>query len=316
MEFNSIQDFKSNFAHVYHKSVVPMLGAFEKDKNTTKWIVFVLNLLVAAAAIGIFCCLYFDNAFGDMGGLIIILTVFLIITFGLCAGIYHFFAKNFERKLKTAVMPDLMKAFGNFIWTREGIIDRYTLKETRLFDRFERKRDDDNFYGTYKDLAVNIDEAKLTYTTRDSKGRETTHTEFQGVIIEVDVKKSFRGHIIVRKRALINSTTYGEVKLEDPQFSKQFFIDAHDQVEARYLFTTSFMERFKNIKKAFRADSIEASFKDSKMILALSTTKDLFTIGRLNRPINDTKQFTELLNEFISILAIVDELKLNQNIGL
>ena len=95
-----------------------------------------------------------------------------------------------------------------------------------------------------------------------------------------------------------------------------YFVDANDQIEARYILTTSFMERFKNIKNSFSASQMEASIQDSKILIAIHTTKDLFKLGDLNRPVNDTKQFTELLNEFVSILAIVDELKLNQNIGL
>ena len=36
MEFNSIQDFKSNYTHVYHKEVVPLLAPYEKERRKTK----------------------------------------------------------------------------------------------------------------------------------------------------------------------------------------------------------------------------------------------------------------------------------------
>lgn len=47
------------------------------------------------------------------------------------------------------------------------------------------------------------------------------------------------------QRVLGNRRVYEEVKLEDVEFSKQFFVDSNDQVEARFLLTTAFMERFK-----------------------------------------------------------------------
>ncbi len=307
MEFNSVQDFKSNFAHVYHKSVVPMLAPFEKEKNSVKIINYVIWGIVALTAIILYLC---NRETPEI--LIGVILLCCVVAFS----ITKFLCKNFENKLKTKIMPVVMKAFGDFIWTKSYVIDKYTIKESTIFDRFEDKKDDDSFYGTYKGLAININETELTYTTRDSEGRTEKHTEFKGVIAQIDFKKRFMGHTIIRNRCFANRRVYEEIKLEDPEFSKKYYVDGSDQVESRYILTTSFMERFKNIKTAFRASSIQASIKDSKILIAISTDKDLFRLGDINKPINDTKQFTELLNEFVSILAIVDELKLNQNIGL
>lgn len=310
MDFNSIQEFKNNYAKIYHGSVVKLLVPLEQERLKTKNTIIILWWVIALLAV-LWLVLSPKFAGND---------IFLYLFMGMgviCIIAIGYISKSFEQKLKEKVMPELMKAFGNFIWTEASVISSHTLKETRLFKKFSNKSDDDNFYGTYKGLNVNIDETKLTYTTRDSKGNSRTHTEFEGVIIEVDVKKNFKGHTIIRLREfLLQDKAYEEVKLEDPEFSKQYYVDSNDQIEARYLLTTSFMERYKNIQKVFNAKLVEASFKDSKLILALYTSKDLFKIGNIYRPVNDTKQFTELLNEFVAILAIIDELKLNQNIGL
>lgn len=314
MEFNSIQDFRSNFTHVYHKSVVPLLAPFESKKKTIQiisiiiWIVF-----LSLAAFFIYTSI---PGYKDFFDLVICSFIVLFVFIIIALAITNWLSKSFESQLKRKVMPEVMKAFGDFVWTSASTIDGYTLKNSRLFTRFEKKDDDDCFFGTYKGLQININETELTYTTRDSKGRKQTHTEFKGVIAQIDVKKPFNGHTIIRKRNLINCPSYEEIKLEDPEFSKKYFVDGNDQIESRYILTTSFMERFKNIKNAFRASQMEASLKDNKILIAISTSKDLFKLGNVNKPINDTKQFTDLLNEFVSILAIVDELKLNQNIGL
>lgn len=46
MEYNSIQDFKSNFAQVYHKSVVPMLAPYETERINIKRKAKLLMLVV------------------------------------------------------------------------------------------------------------------------------------------------------------------------------------------------------------------------------------------------------------------------------
>lgn len=314
MEYNSIQDFKSNFAQVYHKSVVPMLAPYETERINIKrkakllmLVVFILFVILGLSYLGIL-----GERFQRPPVYILFMVPIMFSVF--C---YSMMTKNFENKLKSAIMPNLMKAFGNFVWTTGCLIDKQTVKDTKIFSRFDHKDNDDNFYGTYKGLTININETELYYYRKDSKDRLKKEIEFKGVLVEIDVKKPFKGHTVIRNRNyLFNNRAYEEVKLEDPEFSKSYYVDSNDQVEARYLLTTSFMERFKNIKNAFGGNSMEASFKNSKLILAISTQKDLFKLGRIGTPVNDTKQFTQLLNEFVSILAIVDELKLNQNIGL
>lgn len=314
MEFNSIQDFRSNFAHIYHTSVIPKLDQFEKVKNNAKFLCFVvwtITILIVAAAVYINLQSTQDSEILAQN---ILMT--LVMAYFIQAIITSYICKKFEKRMKKQIMPAIMKAFGNFLWTTAGTIPSYIIKASELYTRFDEKKDDDSFFGTYKDLEININETRLTYTTRDSKGRRHTHVEFSGVLVQIDVKKPFKGHTIIRKRGLLNNRTYEEIKLEDPEFSKLYFVDGSDQVESRYVLTTSFMERFKNIKNAFRASQMEASLKDNKILIAISTNKDLFSLGNVFKPLNDTKQFTLLLDEFVSILAIVDELKLNQNIGL
>lgn len=309
MEFNSIQDFRHNFTQVYHKDVVPKLEGFDAERKNKKLICSILWIIAIVLTVLIVWYAYHISDTDVLGFAVVPPIIVSIIT--------GFIAKNFENKLKKSVMPTVMKAFGDFVWTNASVIDRFTLKETRLFDRFEDKSDDDSFYGTYHGLHININETRLTYTTRDSDGHRHTHTEFRGVIAQIDFNKPFKGHTIIRQREFLGTKkVYEEIKLEDPEFSKMYFVDGSDQIESRYILTTSFMERFKNVKKAFRASGIEASLKNNKILIAISTSKDMFKLGDIKRPVNDTKQFNELLNEFVSILAIVDELKLNQNIGL
>lgn len=144
---------------------------------------------------------------------------------------------------------------------------------------------------------------------------------FHGVFIEFDVKKNFEGHTFLFERAVTNrslkidTSKFQEVKLEDPEFSSKYIVYSDNQVEARYVLTTAFIERFKNMKTAFRAKYIRAAFKDGKITIAIHSGRDLFAMANLIKD-TDSNTFAELFDEILSVLGLIETLKLNQKIGL
>lgn len=313
MEINSVDDFKKSFTTIFRESIYPQLNNFDKERVAERKKTFnICGILAVLGACGIIAGSCFIK--GDIAQLPIALGVFAIIG---CFVVYSIRQKDFETKLKMRIMPMLMKAFGNMTWTQDKVIDYSEIKSSEIFGHWEDLSTDDNFYGSYRDMPLKISEAHLTYETRDSKGRRTTHTRFKGALISIGVGKNFTGHTIVRKRVMLgNKRVYEEVKLEDPEFSKMFYVDSNDQVEARFVLTTAFMERFKNIKNAFGASHAECAFKDNKIMLALSTKKDLFALGGFNKPMTDTKQFQTFMMELISIYEMIDLLKVTEKTGL
>lgn len=309
MEINTIAEFKKNFYNIYHSQIVRALEPFEKqrkEKLKTMGIVSAVGIIVICILLYFGCNQSNEHLF---------MVAFLCI-FGIIFSLFYM-QKTFETDLKKQILPILLRAFGNLNWTTNSTISYEEINDSKLFPYWEDRETDDNFYGTYNNMPLNISETKLTYTTRDSKGRRETHTAFKGAVITIGVEKNFTGHTIVRRRAfLLNQKSYQEVKLEDPEFSKMFFVDSNDQIEARYVLTTAFMERFKNIKNAFGARHAECCFKDKKLMIALSTTKDLFVLGNIFTPVNDTKQFMIFLKEIISIYEMIDCLKLQSKTGL
>ena len=144
---------------------------------------------------------------------------------------------------------------------------------------------------------------------------------FRGVFIEFDMNKNFEGHTFILERAVTNRgikfdhSKFEEVKLEDPEFMEKYKIYSNNQVEARYVLTTAFIERFKNMKVAFKAKYIRASFKDGKIIIAIDAGRDLFQMANLNTD-TDSNTFVEIFNEIMSIRELINALKLNEKIGL
>ncbi len=106
------------------------------------------------------------------------------------------------------------------------------------------------------------------------------------------------------------------IKLEDPIFAKKFNAYSSDEIEGRYLITTSFMERFKNLNTAFGSKRAKCSFYGDNIMFAISTNKNLFEIGNLFSNPDDPKQMDTFFNELESILLLVDYFKLDQHTGL
>ena len=104
-----------------------------------------------------------------------------------------------------------------------------------------------------------------------------------------------------------------EVKLEDVVFSKEWKVYATDQVEARYLLTTAFMERILEIKRRFNGDKIDFSFFDNKLFIAVHTSKDMFETTNLFKSTLDYRTMQNVVYQFYSIFSIIDLLKIKGN---
>ena len=312
-----LNQYKMNFTRIYHNQVVPALEGMEGKRKRTQKLAIVISIIIfLLVAIIITFLTNLDFNIGTKENTFSLLFSFVFAGAAALA-VYYMFKKNFEQKIKTIIMPIIMPAFGNFAWTKLAVVSTDEIRMSRLINRFNKINIDDNFVGSYKNVSIRISEAKMEYETRNSKGERDVTTVFDGVLISLEIPKKFHCHTLVKKRAIIgNNGPYDEVKLEDPEFSKQFYVNSNDQVEARYLLTTAFMQRYKNIQKAFNASKIECCFLNNNLLLAVSVSRDLFALGDLNKPLTDTKQFTTFLNEIISILEMIEELKLYQTIGL
>ena len=148
-----------------------------------------------------------------------------------------------------------------------------------------------------------------------------TYVPFRGVFVEFDMNKNFEGHTFLFENASTNRgikyehSAFEDVSLEDVEFNKKYKIFSDNQIEARVVLTPAFIERFKNMKTVFKAKYIRAAFKDKKIIIAVNAGKDLFAMANLTKDTN-AETFVELFNEILSVLQMIDALKLNQRTGL
>lgn len=106
------------------------------------------------------------------------------------------------------------------------------------------------------------------------------------------------------------------VNLEDPEFESVFEIYSSDQVEARYLLTSVFMERLLSLSRAFGSERIQCSFYDDRLLMMIPVRRDLFEPGLIFKVEDFVDDSKSLLKEMNLIFQIINILKLDQNIGM
>lgn len=306
----SIKQFKKDYKHILRREVFPKLKQFEQKRQK-----YYYNLNIGISVPVILSIIYIVLAIKFNFTIELGLFICLGVAY---TGIRHYFKKKLENEIKNEVMPLLMKAIPGFNWTLNEIVSKSETERADLFPYDSRTTvsSDDNFEGAYRNVDIAITESKYSYDTGSGKNRRTV-VVFSGAIARIRMNKKFEGITIIRpknKTSIINKLE--EVKLEDVDFHKHFKVYSTDQIESRYLLTTSFMERFKDIMKAFNTNKIYCSFYEDYVYIAPWSNKDLFCLAHLSKTLIDEEQYDVLFNEFASILALVDHFKLDKKLGL
>ncbi len=230
------------------------------------------------------------------------------------------FAK-YKKEIKNDIMGDFISFFDNFSYKYGQEMSPGLMEKSLIFPKYDNYEADDCFFGRYKDVGISVYEQKLTEVRRTSKGQRYNETVFQGIAVEMDMNKKFDGHTIVLKdEGLFNKFTSFDgmerVTLEDVVFEKQFEVYSSNQVEARYILTTGFMERILKLKELYAGKQIEMSFYNNKILLLIETLEDMFEAFSFFETNLNQAKFEKVFEEFWTIFAIVNVLKLNQHLGM
>lgn len=227
---------------------------------------------------------------------------------------------SYRSDIKEKVMEIFAGFFGSFVYREDAAIDESLLSQSKLFGYYNRHYSDDSFDGTFDDVKIKIFEEELRRVSGSGK-RRTDIEVFDGIIVCLEMNKKFQGQtLVVRDRGIFNGlqgySGMERVKLEDVVFEKEFEVYSTNQIEARYLLTTAFMERILRLKAAYHAKRIEFSFFGKQLMIALYLGKNMFEICSLFRNAASRDMLDEAFEQFSSILEIIEILKLNQKTGL
>ena len=329
-ENRNIDELKSGFETFYQSRILPIMQDMEKVRQ--KYLrYFILACCLAIVAIPLLMCgiFYFQlgasiaeqnsSSFADSAiyGLVV-----LIIT--ICATPIALYKK----KAKSKIMPIMLQYFEGFNYQYKKTISSVNINDTRLIGFYDGREGDDYFDGVYKNVPIKVSEEKFTQRKlvyRNNKPHYENVEVFHGVLILLDMNKNLSGQtVVLQDKGFLNVFSkvsrdlkgLSNVKLEDSVFEKEFEVFASDQVEARYLLTTAFMERMLKLRAAYHADKIEFSFLNNQLFIALETNRDMFEATSLFKTCLNKKLVEDAYLQIVSIFAIIDILSLDKRIGL
>lgn len=201
---------------------------------------------------------------------------------------------------------------------------KYEVQNLKLFPTNNYFSCDYLLKGDYKGINVTIGNIHLKYKERKLiaflSGISETDV-FDGMILCFDSKKIFTSTTVVRVDCGTIFNKFRSIKgletvrLEDPVFEKAFEVYSNDQVEARYLLTTAFMDRLLKVQKKLKLP-VTCSFENGKIYIALHSNKNWFDISIQDSCLTDIKTYQKILVDLITVLSVLDTLRTDSNIGL
>jgi len=247
-------------------------------------------------------------------------------------GAYPMMTKAYVRDFKANVMQKVVKSIDPGLdYDPKRTVPLSTYDESRIFAaHVDRYHGEDYIWGTVGATKVEFSEILSEYKTEttDSKGHHHTewHTIFRGIFFVADFNKEFKGLTLVLPDTaqkmfgdmlgqFLQSHTISRpdlVKLEDPEFEKLFVVYGNDQVEARYILSTSLMARMTDFRKK-TARSVYFSFVGSKIMVAIPFNENLFE-PRVFRSVVDYQQIEKYYGALLLAVGIVEDLNLNTRI--
>ncbi len=165
---------------------------------------------------------------------------------------------------------------------------------------------------------------ETTYTDDDghTHTEEHWHTIFKGIFLIADFNKYFNTKVLVwpdRSMKLLKGikkkfaflSGWQVINLEDPDFDRYFIAYGEDQIEARYILSTSLVRRIIEYRKKVNRD-FYISFKNSKMYIAIPWYYSFRPV--LFRSTMNKRILYEYYTTLSTIISIVEDLNLNTRI--
>lgn len=113
-----------------------------------------------------------------------------------------------------------------------------------------------------------------------------------------------------------NNKNFEKINLEDVDFAKDYSVISEDQIEARYLLTAAFIDRFKRLQKVYKTKSIRCSFYQNQISFAIWSSRDMFEIGDLWHSLLDSRKAQEFFEEMTAVLDMIELFRLDEKTGL
>jgi len=292
----------------------------QKRKKLVQKLIYLIITIVCVVGICFF--LWLRNFNTSIAVIFVPLVLCSIIGGFLC----KLFTRGYVAQFKSLVIQRIVHFIDeNLSYAANDCIDKSTFMLSQIFTtKPNRYKGDDLVWGKTGATKIKFSEIHAVHESGSGKNRRR-YTVFKGLFFIGDFNKDFTTQTVVlpdtveklfgylgQKLQSLNIFRGQLIKLDDPEFEKHFVVYGNDQIQARYILSTSLMERIVEFKKK-TGRKIYLSFVGSMVFVAVSYTRSLFE-PRIFKTLLDFDPIRKYFEDLQLAIGIVDDLNLNTRI--
>ncbi len=315
------------FHRFYESTLKPVLERLEAQrKSAFKRLLIYVLCAIPATLILMVAILYFNGSFQTM-------CLAPVGAIGIFFVLRHYLTKELRAHFKREIIGGIVKFLDpKLVYSPDACVPQSVFAANGLFlDHIDRYSGEDLVSGMMGATKLQFSEVHAEHKTEKSNGKggknESWRTVFKGLYLVAGFNKHFHGRTVLLPDSAESmfGTLIGQklqewnysrseqlVKLEDLEFEKEFAVYATDQIEARYILSTSLMRRITDFKHKC-GKTVSLSFADANVHIAIETGRDLFE-PRLSGSLLDYEFARSQVADLELAIDIVDELNLNTRI--
>lgn len=305
----------------YHSDLLPNLTILERKRRAICKKLFIVT--VALMCIFAIVFFLFRSVFLNEPPMLFFPFVIMIL---IVAAIFYLLSREYIREFKGTVIQQIIHFVDEDLsYSHKGYIPKLTFMASEIFKtKPNRYKGDDLVSGKIGGTKITFSELNAVYESGSGKNR-SRHTVFKGLFFVGDFNKHFTSRTVVlpdtaeklfggfgKMLQSLNFVRDKLIKLEDPEFERYFAVYGNDQIEARYILSTSLMQRIVDFKRK-TGNNIYISFVVSNIYVAISYTRNLFE-PRIFKTLLDFAPVQEYFEDIQLAIGIVEDLNLNTRI--
>jgi len=240
--------------------------------------------------------------------------------------VYRFTVTGYVMDFKMLIIEKIVRFIDeNLTYNRTRHIPKSVFMSSQIFKTEPNRYEGDDYVtGTVGSTKIEFSELDAKYESGSGKNRNVKII-FKGLFFIADFNKHFICQTVVlpdsaqkilgrlgQKLQSFNFNRDQLVKLEDPEFEKNFVVYSNSQIDARYILSTSLMKRIVDFKKK-NNKNIHLSFVGSKVYVAISYIKNLFE-PRVFQTLLSFEPIQQYFEDLSLAVGIVEDLNLNTRI--
>jgi len=312
----------SELMNFYYDKIYPQIETLEDDRKKVLFKIKLSIFICIFIAIAIITTSYYIGLLKKGIDPIYWAVAISLALYGI---LYKLIISDYRNDFKDEVIQKIVSFLEPTLkYNKNGYIYKEEFIWSNLFQKkIDRYSGNDLVEGKIEETNIKFSDIKAEYKTT-SKNKTTWHTIFRGQFFMADLNKEFNDRMVVlpdsaekllggigRFLQSHNPDRDKLIKLDNPEFEKEFVVYANDEITSRYILTHSMMQRILNFKKKSKKE-IYLSFRNSKIFVAVSS-KDMLEPNPF-KPLNDFNTIKEYYESFKIVVDIVNELKLNRRI--